>query len=397
MPLRHQLPVYSPIPIRALVAAAASSVRLSGDARGRLAATLRADFGADDVLLCGSGTQALQLALEHAKRAAKRDALVALPAFSCFEIASAAVGASMPVVLYDLDPLSLAPDLDSLAGALQRGASVVVVAPLYGVPVAWDSLERLAGRHQAMLIEDAAQGHGASYRGKPLGALGPISTISFGRGKGWTGGAGGAVLYRRGQRSDVSLREPPSSRSLRSGIGLAAQWGLGRPSLYGLPLAVPGVELGTTVYHPPLAPVSISPAAAAAALSSRDASLREAERRRGNAMWIGEILTRQSRLRAAGAGDAGDSRFGGLRFPVLAPRGLAGFSDPDAASALGVAPSYPEELGRLAQLAPLLVDGPSSSPGAAMLARELMTLPSHSLLTNRDRHALAELIATYGS
>ena len=216
---------------------------------------LRREYSADEVLLCGSGTQGLQLAIQCARDEIGRQVAVALPAFSCFDVASAAIGAGGPVILYDLDPPSLSPDLESLDRALAAGARIVVVAPLYGVPVDWDAVEDLASTYGAMLIEDAAQGHGATHRRRPLGSLGEISTLSFGRGKGWTGGSGGAVLFRRGRRAarTVGLSGSGAGSSLKTAMVLAAQWALGRPSVYGLPRRLP-LELGETVYHEPRAP-----------------------------------------------------------------------------------------------------------------------------------------------
>jgi DegT/DnrJ/EryC1/StrS aminotransferase family len=394
--LRHQLPVYSPIPAAALVAAAASALYLHRDSRSGLADVLRRDFDADAVLLCGSGTQALQVAIECA-RGGQPDAVVALPAFSCFDVASAAVGARARVTLYDLDPFTLSPDLASLENALVRGASVVVVAPLYGIPVAWNSIEQMAGEHGAVVIEDAAQGHAARYRGAPLGSLGGISTVSFGRGKGWTGGAGGAVLFRRGSRPPAPLPEPSPIRGMKTMIGLSAQWALGRPALYGLPVATPGLDLGKTVFHEPTVPHGMAAAAAAATLASRAASRREGEQRRANASWLHERIASRVGLREIDPAERTDSVSGGLRFPVLAARGLAGFSDSAWAIRLGVAPSYPQELGLLAPLVPHLVDGGSSRSGAAQLVKQLVTFPTHSRMSSSDRTALAELMLAYGS
>ena len=186
--------------------------------------------------------RALQLAIQSARDEIGRQVAVAIPAFSCFDVASAAIGAGGPVILYDLDPLSLSPDLESLDRALAAGARIVVVAPLYGVPVDWDAIEDLASTYGATLIEDAAQGHGATHRRRPLGSLGEISTLSFGRGKGWTGGSGGAVLFAAGesvakraarQRRRAARTSGPRRSSRRNGR-------LGRPSLYGIPQAVPG-------------------------------------------------------------------------------------------------------------------------------------------------------------
>ena len=395
MRLRHQLAVYSPIPVRALAAATAAAFGGNRDCVRELEGVLRREYAADEALLCGSGTQALQVAIECARDEIGQQAAIALPAFSCFDVASAAVGAGAPVMLYDLEPLTLSPDLDSLERALAAGARVIVVAPLYGIPVDWDAIEDLASSHGAILVEDAAQGHGAAHRRRPLGSLGDISTLSFGRGKGWTGGSGGAVLFRRGRRSSRTIRAAVSSANLRTATVLAAQWGLGRPSLYGIPQSIPGLELGETVYHPPREATAISRASAAALLVAHDTSANEAERRRKNAQTLRNQIAGHPGFREV-ASSAASSTPGYLRFPVLATRGLRGFGDSTGGRMrrLGVVASYPKELGELPALAPLLV-GDSRMSGAARLVDELVTLPVHSLGSSEDSAALADRIASY--
>ena len=104
-----------------------------GEARDRLRQRVRDRLGAVEACLTDSGTTALGLALLAAKRL--RSIPVALPAWSCFDVATAADAADVPVVLYDLDPLTLGPNFVSLERALDRGAKSVVVAHHYGVPV----------------------------------------------------------------------------------------------------------------------------------------------------------------------------------------------------------------------------------------------------------------------
>ena len=395
MRLRHQLAVYSPIPVRALGAAAAGALGGSSAPLASLASLLRDEYAADDVLLCGSGTQALQVAIQIARQGLKGQATVALPAFSCFDVASAAIGAGEPVALYDLDPMSLSPDLASVERVLNGGVAILVVAPLYGIPVDWHALESLASAHGALLIEDAAQGHGATYRGKAVGSLASISTLSFGRGKGWTGGSGGAVLTRRVKAPSW----PPLERAPRFDLGtmlrLDAQFALGRPSLYGLPRSVPGLDLGETVYHPPRPPTYLSRAAAGAVLATRNDSLREAEHRRATGAWLRAQLQSNRAVQGIESAAGPEAAPGFLRFPVLARRGLAGFADLSAALRVGVASSYPRCLSELPQLAHSLVKGDSRFPGAARLVDELVTLPAHSLLSDSDRSTLSRILRDY--
>ena len=156
MHLRHQLAVYSPVPLRGLAAATAAALGGNRHSLDQLDLLLRREYASDEVLLCGSGTQAIQLAIQNGRDEIGRQVAVALPAFSCFDVASAAVGAKGPVILYDLDPLSLSPDLESLERALAAGARIVVVAPLYGIPVDWDAIQDLASSHGATLAQRIA-------------------------------------------------------------------------------------------------------------------------------------------------------------------------------------------------------------------------------------------------
>jgi dTDP-4-amino-4,6-dideoxygalactose transaminase len=315
----------------------------------------------------------------------------ALPAFSCYDVASAAVGAEVRGIrVYDLDPETLAPDLDSLEEAFLSGIRVAVISPLYGLPPDWEALEALAQRHGALLIEDAAQGHGASYRRRPLGSLGAMSVLSFGRGKGWTGGSGGALLLRHGPGpgAEPAGVDAPTS-GLRVGVATLAQWALGRPSLYGIPMSLPGLKLGETVYHPPTPVRSMTPLSADLVARTRAAAEAEAAVRRRNARkWLSELRGYPMvRLLAP----APDAVAGYLRLPIRMPAGLGSLSTPSDARRLGVAASYPTVLAELPPVRARLVTA-RSSPGADVLVRELLTIPTHSLLREPERRALGRLL-----
>jgi dTDP-4-amino-4,6-dideoxygalactose transaminase len=378
--LRRQPPAYSPLSLGALAGAVLGA---RGDSRAELAALLRERFTAERVLLCGSGTQALQIAITAARALlGDASAAVALPAFSCFDVASAAVGAGGPVAAYDLDPETLSPDPASLERVVEAGARVVVAAAFYGHPVAWDQVEAVAARHGAVVIEDAAQGHGGAWRGRPLGSLGRLSVLSFGRGKGWTGGAGGALLLRGGDADLPGLAAASLPRGARIVAASAAQWALARPWLYALPNALPGLQLGETVYHPPADPVAMSPAAAALALRTRAASDAEAAVRRRNGAALVDALADSPSV--ALIRPVPDGEPGCLRLPVR----LRGSIDEGRARALGVMRSYPHPLPRLPALAPRLSGPERRWPGAEELAAKLVTLPTHSHVTPGDRSAI---------
>jgi perosamine synthetase len=395
MPLRHQLPVFSPIPARATLAATAQVLRLGSDPRPKLRDLLVREYDSDAVVLCATGTQALTLAIRYGARSADRAGPIALPAFSCFDLASAAIGANARVGFYDVDPETLAPDPYSLEQTLRAGAVVVVVAPLYGIPVDWESLEALCQRYGAILIEDAAQGFGALWKGRRLGSLGALATLSFGRGKGWTGGNGGALLINRPDGTRAAEPDSPGFRGdARTVIGLVAQWALARPGIYGVPVAIPSLRLGQTVYRPPEEEESIGRAAAAALIQSLSNSEKEAATRRENAKDLLGAIAENPRLTAVGIHR--EATPGYLRLPLRLSRGMTSFVSESRALAQGIAPSYPLILPDLPPLAKYR-DGPQRKwPGARTLVNQLVTLPTHSRLRREDLAGLAEVLRRLG-
>lgn len=387
--LRRQLPAWSPVaPVT--IARTALGFGIS-DARARLSELLCREYSASASVLTDSGTQALQLALELAWCARGRKGAVALPAFACFDLATAAVGAGVPVSFFDVEPTTLAPDLDSVEMALRHGASVVVVAPLYGMPPPWDELEELAERFGAILIEDAAQGHGGRWRGRPLGSLGSLSVLSFGRGKGWTGGGGGALLLRGELPQAMPTLQPAVvGQDVKSIVSLLAQWLCGRPEIYGLPASLPFLRLGETVYRDPVAPRSIGRAAANLALEHHALAAASASRRKVTATKWRSLLDASSVLQPIDCTPAGEAGY--LRFPALDRWGL--FVDCAHCKSAGIMPSYQQVLPDLPVFDGLHPVGPRNWPGARLLTRSLVTLPTHERITATDEAEIAFLLTS---
>jgi len=394
--LRRQVPVYSPITAPALRRVASQALRSTDEAEARLTERLAREYDADAVRLFGSGTQALQVALRVALRRVG-ESPVALPSFTCFDVGAAAVAVGARIVLYDVDPDILQPDLDSLARCLEAGARVVVATPLYGYPVNWQAIEELVSGFGAVAIEDAAQGCGARWRSRPVGSLGSISVLSFGRGKGWTGGAGGALLLRgngSGQGVGSQSREVTrASEELRTLFLLTAQWMFGRPRVYGLPASVSWLRLGETVYRDASPPRPITRGAATCLEALSAAAARETEVRRANGAAMLAALDGRGPLQTIRP--VPDAVPGFLRLPVRLPFGLAGFRDPTRATCLGIAPSYPSVLGVVPQVRARLEAGGQHWPGGEALSRTLFTAPTHSLLSAAERDELVGLLLEY--
>jgi hypothetical protein len=342
------------------------------------------------VLLSGSGTEALGLALEAAERLLGERRAVALPAFSCFDVAAAAARFGRPVRFYDVDPATLGPDPESLRDAVRAGAGIVVIASLFGVPVDWESLDALLA--DVVVVEDAAQGHGGRWDATRLGAHARLGVLSFARGKGWTGGAGGALLVRRSADLGTAFARPLQAEpgaDLRILVRAGAHRALGRPGLYRIPRSLPLLALGETRFRAARQPQGMPASAAALLLDSWSAAEREAEARRRAGL---EYRAGLDRMGIPGVAVAERGEAGYVRFPVVLRGGMEGFPDPRRAESLGAAPSYPVPLPALPAMVPLTADRGLAWPGAAHIAAELVTLPTHGLTRADERRALLELL-----
>lgn len=392
---RKQPPTHSPLSL-GTIARGLHAALTPSDPRVTLTALIERAYGGTAVL-CSSGTDALTRAIRLADAMSGGTGIVALPAYACYDLATAAVGADTRVVLYDLDPATLAPDLGSLRAALQQGAGVVVCAPLYGLTVNWTALTNLTNEFGAVVIEDAAQAFGATWRGRPLASLGAISIVSFGRGKGWTGSHGGALLVRGCAVKALHSGHPTLLRGAlppASGLGdvftAAVQHVLGRPTIYALPASIPWLGLGETRYHAPTPTAEMSRAAAAMLVGSHSRALAEVAMRREAAAWYGEQLASSSSV--CHITTSPDDSPAYLRFPLRVSGGFGGLGNRRRAAALGLSAAYPTLLSALGVIRDRL-HCELSLAGAAVIQRELVTLPTHSMVSVQERADIVSLLA----
>jgi hypothetical protein len=375
--LRQQLPVASPIAARALVQAIGPALSRRG-AQSTVARQIALRYGARRAILTDTGTSALILAL---RLSVGEGGTVAFPAYGCVDLAAAARFAGVRVRLYDTDPHTLNADLASLESTLHRGVDAVLIAHLYGYSTDVPAITALCAAHGVTVIEDAAQSAGGDLCGRRLGSFGPLTVLSFGRGKGLTCGSGGALLTNESARTDRFDRAAQQLAPAEAGWGqigaTAIQWLIGRPSVYAIPASIPALRLGEMIYRPAHEPRALSDAAASLLTDAFRSAEQELMLRRATAQELlraGEMCADLQLVRPiAGA------RPGFLRLPVL------DFAGRRPAPRLGILRGYPRALPEQHELAPCLCAGEPSMPGALELRRRLFTLPTHSLVSSSDR------------
>jgi dTDP-4-amino-4,6-dideoxygalactose transaminase len=350
-----------------------------------------------EVQLTDSGTSALMLALQLSVRAGSSRRMVALPAYACPDVATAAIGADFEIMLYDVDPADFEPDLASVEECLKAGASHLVAVHLYGRIVDVASLKEMAARYGATVVEDAAQHAGGTRNEVRGGALAPLSVLSFGRGKGLNAGGGGALLRQRtAGSSSEELRLGPSAlpslgstASLRQlGIAVVADL-LANPVVYAIPARLPALDIGSTRYHAPK-PIFAMPQASAALLVDAldaEATVIDARQRHEQAYRDAlEIVPRRLYEQPPPT-----VRSGALRVPVRLSSGTSNAVQQEL-SRLGVVRSYPRDLSEYPEVRPHLIAPLRPLTGAKQLAHSTYTLPTHSRITTAIRHQIIELV-----
>ncbi|MEV0199688.1 DegT/DnrJ/EryC1/StrS family aminotransferase [Nonomuraea sp. NPDC050691] len=121
---------------------------------------------------------------------------VIVPAYTFVASATAVLLAGAVPVIADVDPAHLHLSPDAVRAALTGRTAAVMPVHLAGSPADMDPLNALAGRHGLAVVEDAAQAHGAEYRGRPVGGLGHAGVYSFQASKAMTAGEGGLIVCR---------------------------------------------------------------------------------------------------------------------------------------------------------------------------------------------------------
>ena len=97
-------------------------------------------------------------------------------------------------MLVDADPLTWNMDVTQIEAKVTPRTKAIMVVHIYGLPVDMDPVLDICARHGLKLIEDAAEAIGQTYRGRPSGSFGNISTVSFYPNKHVTTGEGGMIL-----------------------------------------------------------------------------------------------------------------------------------------------------------------------------------------------------------
>jgi perosamine synthetase len=147
--------------------------------------------GVKHAVAVSNGTAALDLALKALNVAPKDE--VVTSAFSFVASANCVLYQGAKPVFADIDPKTFNIDPSDVAKKITARTKAIIPVHLFGQPAEMKELEEVAEEHKIALIEDAAQAHGAEYRGRKVGSIGIIGCFSFYPTKNMTTGEGGII------------------------------------------------------------------------------------------------------------------------------------------------------------------------------------------------------------
>jgi dTDP-4-amino-4,6-dideoxygalactose transaminase len=349
--------------------------------------SVRAHFGAASAHAVGSGKAALVATLRSLHALTGRTKVI-VPAYTCYSLPSAIMKAGLVPLPCDIGADSFDYDYDALGTLLTDDVLCALSVHLFGIASDTDRLRVVCEPHGIFVVEDAAQAMGIHDNGALLGSRGDVGFFSFGRGKNLTCGSGGIVLTRRrdiaSSLADVirTYTVPPAADDFRTLATLLGMLVFLSPQLYWLPAGIPSLQLGETFFHEDFPLTRLS-----------DVQARILRN------WAGDVVSLNAGRTLAGryyhGHLVGVRTYGSdvpyIRFPVLLEHAAARERVVEEGRRWGIVRMYPDTLAAIPQVRPLLSS--FSYPHAERVAATLVTLPTHPLMSERDRAAVCAIVS----
>lgn len=154
----------------------------------QLAASVGRKYG----IAVSNGSVALDAAVAALEISAGDE--VILPTFTIISCAAAILRAGAVPVVVDCDPKTWNIDVSKIEEKITSKTKAIMVVHIYGLPVDMEPVLGLADKYGLKIIEDAAEMHGQTYKNRPCGSFGALSTFSFYPNKHVTTGEGGMIV-----------------------------------------------------------------------------------------------------------------------------------------------------------------------------------------------------------
>jgi dTDP-4-amino-4,6-dideoxygalactose transaminase len=392
-------PVASPISIQDILKGV-WSLKNPGEPLNAFRQSIIDYFSVKYCFLLSSGKAAISVSLKALGRLFPDRKRVIVPVFNCYSVPSAIINAGFEVYPCDIEPNTLQIEKESLLNTLNTTNDILAIMPahLFGLPAPIPWVYHIGADAGIPVIEDAAQAMGSRHNGKLLGTQADIGIFSLSRGKAFSTGEGGIIITSRddiGQSIEHvlgSISSPPfwwSAKLLLINLALAV---LINPQLFWLPLSVPSLRLGETIFNCSFDIFRLGDLQAAIA-SKWEFQLQKllTERSRRNRYYSEYLKGIDGIIQISSFFNLKD--FTGIRYPLLLTdnnhvRKILQISNK---SGLGIAGSYPDTLNHIKQLN---ISSEKQFRNAQVILGKLITLPSHPLVSYQDLENIVKTIRT---
>ena len=184
-----------------------------GEFTKRCSAWMREKFAVNHVLLTTSCTHALEMA-SYLCDLQPGDEVI-MPSYTFVSTADAFVLRGAKIVFVDINPEAMNIDETKIEAAITEKTKVIAPVHYAGVACAMDEIMAIAKKYNLKVVEDAAQGVNAYYKGKALGTIGDFGCYSFHETKNYSMGEGGALVFQKDEYQEAAeiLREKGTDRS----------------------------------------------------------------------------------------------------------------------------------------------------------------------------------------
>jgi perosamine synthetase len=385
-------PAAAPINLSALVHGLAGTF-LGRRYLKKLKSEMKEYFKVRHIFLVSSGKAALTLILLALKSLSPNKKEVLIPAYTCFSVPSAIVKAGLKISLCDIAPLTFDFDYKLFEEAVTENTLCVIPDHLFGIPADMDKINSFCKDRGIFVVEDAAQAMGGMYKGKKLGTIGDAGFFSLGRGKNITCGSGGIIVTNSDRISTAiesvysHVKSPGISETIKEFLKVMILSIFIHPLLYWFPSGLPFLKLGETMFYKEF-PIRRLSGMQAGLLRGWQRQLEESNKmRKENASYFYERLRLKSLL-----GLRNNASISFLRLPLMVKdreikeRIYSLFNE----KGLGISQMYPTPINEIEEIKDLF--NGKAFPFASKIVERILTLPTHQLLSEKDKKVIVDYI-----
>jgi dTDP-4-amino-4,6-dideoxygalactose transaminase len=299
----------------------------------------------------------------------------------------------LEIVLCDVRPETLDYDYNQLKSLVDDDTLCILSTHLFGIPSDVAKIRSLIGNRKIYIVEDAAQAMGGSDDNRKLGTLGDVGFFSLGRGKNITCGSGGVVITSSEDIADSirkvysNLETVPTIEYFTMIVGTLFLAFFIRPKWYWFPKNLSFLKIGVTRFYWTF-PVTTMTGFQAGLLRHWRPKLEMFNRNRSkNAKYYNDTFQLSGRMRIY------DNGIHYNRFPIYVENKAIKDEICKIGNVLGISPMYPSPIHEISEIKQNFKN--IHFKYSEIISDTLVTLPTHSLLNQKDLINIREAVWKY--